>query len=92
MHLQLYDLQRCAFHLSLYEGHSYCSTAAFHSRPEHSVADTSVATVTIIAAARHLACQLLRAKLTSLCWNSLVTPKNSVVASWVENVSPTYRR
>lgn len=30
--------------------------------------------------------------LTSLCWNSLVTPKNKVVASCVENVSPTYSR
>jgi hypothetical protein len=29
---------------------------------------------------------------TSLCWNSLVTPKNKVVASCVENVSPTYNR
>ena len=29
---------------------------------------------------------------TSLCWNSLVTPKNNVVASCVENVSPVYRR
>lgn len=27
--------------------------------------------------------------LTSLCWNSFVTPKNNVVASWVEKVSPT---
>lgn len=32
------------------------------------------------------------AQLTSLCWNSLVTPKNSVVASCVENVSPTKSR
>ncbi len=27
--------------------------------------------------------------LTSLCWNNLVVPKNSVVASWVVKVSPT---